>query len=81
VVYLGIDWAEAHHDLCLPSETGTVLGRGRVSDGVEGVARLHEMVAEHASDPGEVAVGIELDRGLLVGTLLASGYEVYAIAA
>jgi hypothetical protein len=39
------------------------------------------MVAEHASDPGEVAVGIELDRGLLVGTLLASGYEVYAIAA
>jgi hypothetical protein len=81
VVYLGIDWAEAHHDLCLLSETGTVLGRGRVSDGVEGVARLHEMVAEHASDPGEVAVGIELDRGLLVGTLLASGYEVYAIAA
>jgi transposase len=79
VIYLGIDWAEAHHDLCLLSDTGAVLARGRVSDGVEGVARLHEMVAEHASDAGDVAVGLELDRGLLVGTLVASGYQVYAI--
>lgn len=62
MVYLGIDWAEAHHDLCLLSETGTVLGRGRVSDGVEGVARLHEMVAEHASDPGEDETGRDSPR-------------------
>lgn len=79
MIFLGIDWAEAHHDLCLLSKAGTVLSRGRVPDGVEGVARLHEMVAEHASDPAEVVVGIELDRGLLVTTLVASGYELYAI--
>ena len=79
MIFLGVDWAEAHHDLCLLSETGTVLARGRIPDGVEGVARLHEMVAEHASDPTDVVVGIELDRGLLVTTLVASGYELYAI--
>jgi transposase len=79
VIYLGIDWAEAHHDLCLLSESGIVLARGRVADGVEGVARLHEMVAEHTDEPSEVVVGIELDRGLLVGALVASGYQVYAI--
>lgn len=79
MIFLGVDWTEAHHDLCLLSETGTVLGRGRVPDGVDGVARLHEMVAEHASDAAEVVVGIELDRGLLVGALVASGYQVYAI--
>lgn len=79
MIFLGIDWAEAHHDLCLLSETGSVLARGRVPDGVEGVARLHEMVAEHADEPGEVVVGIELDRGLLVGALVASGYQLYAI--
>jgi transposase len=79
VIFLGIDWAEAHHDLCLLSETGSVLARGRVPDGVEGVARLHEMVAEDAVDAAEVIVGIELDRGLLVGALVASGYQVYAI--
>jgi len=56
-----------------------VLGKGRVPDGVEGVARLHEMVAAHAEDPSEVAVGIEIDRGLLVGALVAAGYAVHAV--
>ena len=79
MIFLGIDWAEAHHEFCLLSETGGVLARGRVPDGVEGVAQLHEMVAEHASGPEEIVVGIELDRGLLVGALAASGYQLYAI--
>jgi transposase len=79
VIYLGIDWAEAHHDACVMDEAGTVLVTGRVPEGVQGLARLHEMVANHAEEPSEVAVGIETDRGLLVGALLASGYRVYAI--
>jgi transposase len=29
--------------------------------------------------PGQVAVGIETDRGLLVGALLGAGYQVYAV--
>ena len=40
---------------------------------------MHEMVAEHASDPAEVVVGIEADRGLWVGALVGAGYQVYAI--
>lgn len=79
VIYLGIDWAEAHHDACVMDETGTVLAKGRVPEGVEGLARLHAMVAAHAEEPSEVVVGIETDRGLLVGALVASGYRVYAI--
>jgi len=31
------------------------------------------------SGPGEVAVGVETDRGLLVGALVAAGYQVYAV--
>ena len=37
------------------------------------------MIAQHASDPGEVVVGIETDRGPWVSALLAAGYRVYAI--
>jgi hypothetical protein len=48
MVFLGIDWAEAHHDVCLLDEQGKVLGKRRVADGLEGVRRLHELVAEHA---------------------------------
>jgi transposase len=79
MVYVGIDWAEAHHDVCLLDEQGKLLGKRRVSEGLEGVRRLHELVAEHAEAPEQVVVGIEIDRGLLVQTLVAAGYQVYAI--
>jgi transposase len=79
VIYLGIDWAEAHHDACVVDEAGRVLATGKVADGVEGLAKLHAMVADHAEESSHVVVGIEIDRGLLVGALVASGYRVYAI--
>jgi Transposase/Transposase IS116/IS110/IS902 family len=79
MIFVGVDWAEVHHDVCVLDGAGSVLGRRRVSDGVGGVAELHGLVAEHAEGAGEVVVGIELDRGLLVGALVAVGYEVYAV--
>jgi transposase len=51
----------------------------RLPEGVEGVGRLHALVGEHANEPAEVIVGIETDRGLLVGALVAAGYQVYAV--
>jgi transposase len=79
VIFVGIDWAEHHHDVCLVDATGQVLATGRLPDGVQGVSRLHELVAAHAEDPAAVVVGIETDRGLLVGALTAAGYQVYGI--
>ncbi len=65
MIFVGIDWAEAHHDACVLDEAGATLAKTRIVDGVAGVAQLHAMIADHAEDPGEVVVGIELDRGLL----------------
>jgi transposase len=79
VIFVGIDWSERHHDVCVLDEQGRELARTRVPEGVDGVAKLHETVAGHAEEPEEVLVGIELDRGLLVGALVASGYGVIAI--
>lgn len=79
MIFVGIDWAEAHHDVCVVDEQGEVLGKARVPDGVEGVRLMHELVGEHAEDPKAVVVGIEIDRGLLVGALVAAGYRVFAI--
>src|SRR5215207_1270000 len=76
---VGIDWAERHHDVCVMAADGGVLVRERIPDGVAGVARLHELIAGHASDPAEVVIGIETDRGLLVGALVAAGYQVIAV--
>jgi len=79
VIFVGVDWAEAHHDVCVLDEAGAVLAKRRIADGLEGVRQLHAMLADHAEDPGEIVVGIETDRGLLVGALVAAGYRLYAI--
>lgn len=79
MVFVGIDWSERHHDVCVMDAEGRVLAKGRVPDGVQGVAQLHEMVAAHAQEPSGVVVAIEIDRGLLVGALVASGYAVHAV--
>jgi transposase len=79
MLFVGVDWGERHHDLCLLDQDGAVLATRRVTDGLAGVGELHALVATHAQDPVQVAVGIETDRGLLVGALLAAGYQVYAV--
>jgi len=79
VIFVGIDWSEAHHDVCVLDVEGRVVAKGRVPEGVEGLARLHVLVGSHAEEPSDVVVGIELDRGLLVGALVAADYEVHAV--
>ena len=79
MIFVGVDWAEAHHDVCVMAEDGAVLGKRRVTDSVTGIRELHELVAEHAGEDEPVVVGIEIDRGLVVTALLGAGYEVFAI--
>ena len=60
-------------------EAGRVLGKRRVAHSVRGIGELHELVSEFVEEDELVVVGIEVDRGLLVGALLGAGYEVYAV--
>jgi len=79
VLFVGVDWGERNHDLCLLDQDGSVMATRRIADSLAGVGELHGLVAAHAEDPAQVVVGIETDRGLLVGTLVAAGYQVYAV--
>jgi transposase len=80
VLFVGVDWAEDHHDLCVMAEDGTVLAKRRVPDSAAGIGELHGLIAEQVDDDQPVVVvGIEIDKGLVVWSLLAAGYEVYAI--
>jgi transposase len=79
MLYVGIDWAEAHHDACVVDHDGRVLARARIQPGIQGLARLHTLIGQHTTDPAQVLVALELDHGLLVTALVAAGYQVYAI--
>jgi transposase len=78
-VFVGHDWAEAHHDVYVEDEAGRRLAAARLPEGVEGARRFYELVAVHADEPSEVMVATETDRGLFVGSLVASGYRVVAV--
>ncbi len=79
MIFVGDDWAEDHHDICVLDEAGKLLAKRKVPEGIEGVTQLHALVAAHSPEPAEVVVGVETDRGLFVQALVASGYRVYAI--
>ena len=73
MIFIGVDWAEAHHDVHVQDENGKRLGGGRLPEGVEGIARFHELAARHAQEPAGVVIGIETDRGLFAAALVAAG--------
>jgi hypothetical protein len=82
MIFVGVDWAEAHHDVCVLDGEGSVLGRRRIADSFVGVGELHALVAQHLSEDDEashVVVGIEKDRGLIVTAPVAANYQVFAI--
>jgi transposase len=89
MLYIGDDWAEDHHDVELVDDQGVMLARRRLPEGVEGIAGLHALVADHLPEdwaelePEQirelVKVGIETDRGPWVAALVAAGYGVFAI--
>jgi transposase len=89
VLFVGDDWAEAHHDIEIVDEQGHRLTKRRLPEGLDGVSRLHALIAaampqdwaelEQAEAASRVKIGIETDRGPWVAALVAAGYEVYAI--
>jgi hypothetical protein len=89
MICVGDDWAEDRHDVELVDSDGRRLARARLPEGLEGITRLHDLVAGHMPsswadlDSAEVAarvqIGIETDRGVWVQALVAAGYQVYAI--
>jgi transposase len=78
-ILCGIDWASDHHDVALIDREGTRLGRRRISDDAAGLGELVSLFAAHGGGRGMVKIAIETERGLLVTSLRAAGYAIYAI--
>ena len=89
MLFVGDDWAEDHHDIEVEDADGRRLARARLPEGIPGLTRLHELIAEHLTDDDvdpetgfvaqNVAIGIETDRGVWVSALAAAGYQVFPI--
>ncbi|OQY97590.1 MAG: hypothetical protein B6D35_14790, partial [Candidatus Brocadia sp. UTAMX2] len=79
MLYVGIDWADDHHDIVITDDSAQTLDQFRIDHTCDGFALLHSHIAHHQTSPGLVFVAIETSRGLLLHELLQKGYTVYAI--
>jgi transposase len=70
--YVGIDWADTHHDLVVLDEAGKKVGERRCTHSADGLSELVTYLKSFG-EPEQVACIIETKQGLLITALLEAG--------
>lgn len=79
-LFVGIDWAEDNHEICVVDTNGNVKASFHVENNYEGLKLLCDKLRELAQgDLSKVGCTLETNRGLLVNTLLTEGFNVYPV--
>lgn len=78
-LYVGIDWADDHHDIHVTDDTATALDSFSIPHSREGMEKLAKRVDKCLPDRESVLVAVESHQGLLIYALLEAGYLVYPI--
>lgn len=78
--FVGIDWAQNSHEICVIDTEGNVKASFRVEHSHDGLKSLSDKLRELAQgDLTQIGCALETNRGLLVNTLLAEGFHVYPV--
>lgn len=77
--YVGIDWADDHHDICVIDAQVNKLASKRIEHNPTGFTALSNLLKKFTTDPDELAICIETSGGLLVNFLLEAGYNIYPV--
>lgn len=77
--YVGLDWADTHHDVEVLDEVGKRVGVRRFAHSHEGLHELQAFLLGIAASPEELACIVETNHGLLITFLLEAGIPVYPV--
>ena len=77
--YVGLDWADTHHDVEVLDEAGKRVGARRFAHSHEGLNELKQFVLSIAVQPENLACIVETNHGLLITFLLEAGIPVYPV--
>ena len=77
--YVGLDWADTHHDVVVLDEAGRRVGSRRFAHSHDGLHELHQFLLGIAAAPEELACIVETNHGLLITFLLEAGIPVYPV--
>jgi transposase len=78
--FVGIDWGSREHRFSVLDHTGRVQGRRTVEHTLSDLTAAFQWVcAQSGIPPAEIAVGLEVPRGVLVDAALEYGFAVFAL--
>jgi transposase len=77
--YVGLDWADTHHDVDVLDEAGKRVGARRFPHSHEGLNALKQFLLSIAAQPENLACIVETNHGLLITFLLEAGIPVYPV--
>jgi transposase len=77
--YIGLDWADTHHDAEIMNEQGKRVDTQRFAHSLEGLNKLKVWLLQTAKDPEQLACIVETNHGLLITFLLEAGIPVYPV--
>jgi transposase len=77
--YVGLDWADTHHDVEVQDEEGKRVGARRFAHSHGGLNELQAFLLGIAASPEELACIVETNHGLLITFLLEAGIPVYPV--
>ncbi len=77
--YVGLDWADTHHDVEVLDEAGKRVGARRFAHSHAGLNELKQFLLSITPAPEELACIVETTHGLLITFLLEAGIPVYPV--
>ena len=75
--YIGLNWADTHHDVEVMDEAGKRVGARRFPHSYQGLNELKQCVVSIAVSPEHLACIVETNHGLLITFLLEAGIPVF----
>ena len=77
--YVGLDWADTHHDVEVQDEAGKRVGARRFAHSHADLNELKAFLLGIVASPEELACIVETNHGLLITFLLEAGIPVYPV--
>ena len=74
--YIGLDWADTHHDVEVLDPNGKRVAARRFAHSHQGLNALKAFVLSRAPSPEQLACIVETNHGLLLTFLLEAGIPV-----
>jgi transposase len=77
--YVGLDWADTHHDMEVMDEAGKQVARRRFAHSHQGLNAMKAFLLSIAPEPQQLACIVETNHGLLITFLLEADIPVYPV--